>query len=262
MGARHQLFVIARVGNHFRCLAVVHRQVLKSWDALRVCMRLIQVFSDKSNRLALEMELRLAAEFYQDHGPPARYQLDLEAFRSNPVRFPFISTCLVLGAGTERDLVWPSAVHLEPQETGFDQGDNNEGITVLDISDLDNVRYCFTSWHRIGDRYNGDVVVQDTPPPLYKPWTGWEYVRHYLVDGEDSPFTPQDGPEIANKLDKVPLVHVSALAGLLPRPLTQHYSVGSHVVYRSQMSGRGVIGCLTTPKERRRCQKGQQTRRV
>jgi hypothetical protein len=29
---------------------------------------------------------------------------------------------------------------------GFDQGDNNDGITVIDITDLESVKYCFVNF--------------------------------------------------------------------------------------------------------------------
>lgn len=230
MGERHQLFVIARVGKHYRCLAVVHHQFLCGWFALAACVRLLTIFSDKSNRLPLEMELHLAADYYKNQGPPKR----AEAFnfhkgpKAEPVRFPFIATCLILGTSTDSDNCTANIVHLEPQDLGFDQGDNNTGITVLDITDLDNVRYCFLAWHRVGWRYSNDdgedddevgqasVDEDDIPAELNKPWRGSEYMRHYIDKNHDwkSGYENTRYGKLMSKLDEVPLVHPSALAGM------------------------------------------------
>lgn len=149
MAQRHQVFVIARVGEHYRSLAVVHHEDLYDCLALSACLRLIKIFSDPANRLPLSLELRLAAEFYKDRAPPNETKkVDWSYGKVNaeqPVRFPFIGTCLVLGVSTtglEPEFPRVSTVMYEPEEMGFDLGDNNEGITVLDITDLDNVRYC------------------------------------------------------------------------------------------------------------------------
>ncbi|KAK3904272.1 hypothetical protein C8A05DRAFT_31953 [Staphylotrichum tortipilum] len=70
MSERHQIFVIARVGKHYRCLDAVHHDDLYDVKAVSVCLRLIRIYSDDANRLPLELELRLAADFYKDAGPP------------------------------------------------------------------------------------------------------------------------------------------------------------------------------------------------
>ena len=219
MGQRHQIFVLARVGKHYRTLAVIHHQDLLDCLALSTCLRLITIFSDKANRLPLEMELRLAQEFYSD---PNNLKLDNSLswaiFGDTPARFPFIGTCLVLGASTaglDPDFPRASTVHFQPEDIGFDKGDNNTGITVLDITDLDNVRYCFAAWRRIGWRWDldSDLTEVGPPPPLYAPWSGAEYGRHF--QGFYDPDVPFDvtRDRLAAQLAEFPLVSASALAG-------------------------------------------------
>jgi hypothetical protein len=214
MGQRHQFFVIARVGKHYRCLAVVHRQSHHRQGVLSGCLQLINIFSDKSNRRALDMELALAVDFYKDQGPPTKIALSYEAYQpgAGVVRFPFISTCLVLGASTNREQPYVNLVHLEPEDQGFDQGDNNNGITVIDITDIDNLRYCFACWHQ-RSWYSDDGESDEQTahlPPLRKPWSGWEYLRYF-----GSPSDPPNRFEtvLADRLDKTSVIQVPALAG-------------------------------------------------
>ncbi|KAL2133277.1 hypothetical protein VTI74DRAFT_2620 [Chaetomium olivicolor] len=231
MGQRQQLFVIARVGSHHRCLAVVHHQSLFARLSLETCLQLIKIFSDKANRRALELELRLAADFYKDQEPPSKPLPINSLYESHPwtpVRFPFIATCLVLGASTcrDRDHLEVFMTHFEPEDLGFDQGDNNDGIIVLDITDLDNVRYCFSAWFRIGERWSTSLddpnfgqarVAADptTPPGLYSPWSGWEYAQHY-IGRDSSPTVVQALRDLSDQLAQHPLVEVSALADVWP----------------------------------------------
>ncbi|KAL2261940.1 hypothetical protein VTK26DRAFT_2948 [Humicola hyalothermophila] len=231
MGERHQLFVIARVGKQYRCLAIVHHQYLAGWDVLAACIRLISIFSDKSNRLPLEIELRLANDHYKDRGPPEKpTSLNfLTGLMADPVRFPFINTCLVLGTSSDPDNRHFGYVHPEPPDLAFDQTDNNTGITILDITDLDNIKYCFLAWHPIGYRYlpdsegegeDGQVPASkdDVPPPLNEPWSGRVYVRHWVPKGEhwNSVFNDPHHRSLITRLDEVPLIQAPTLANLWP----------------------------------------------
>lgn len=230
MGERHQIFVVARVGKRYRTLAVIHHQYLYDCLALSACLLLISIFSDKANRRPLEMELGLAEEFYSDPNNTESDSSDsttsYASFRAKPVRFPFIGTCLVVGASTaglDPDFPRASTVHFEPEDTGFAEGDNNTGITVLDITDLDNVRYCFVAWRRIGWRWDldSDLAQLGPPPPLNTPWSGAEYGRHW--QGFHDPEVSIDGKRdrLATKLAEFPLVNVTALAG---QHLASHFS--------------------------------------
>ncbi|KAG7293677.1 hypothetical protein NEMBOFW57_003732 [Staphylotrichum longicolle] len=222
MGERHQIFVVARVGKRYRTLAVIHHQYLYDCLALSACLLLISIFSDKANRRPLEMELGLAEEFYSDpNNTESDSTTSYASFRAKPVRFPFIGTCLVVGASTaglDPDFPRASTVHFEPEDTGFAEGDNNTGITVLDITDLDNVRYCFVAWRRIGWRWDldSDLAQLGPPPPLNTPWSGAEYGRHW--QGFRDPGVSIDGKRdrLATKLAEFPLVNVTALADLWP----------------------------------------------
>ncbi|EEY24028.1 predicted protein [Verticillium alfalfae VaMs.102] len=164
MGQRHQLFVIARVGNYYRPLAAIHHQWLYGVSALRSCRRLLRIFSDPSNRIALKHELYLAVDFFQKRGPPPSDPPECEDPERTACPFPFITTYLAVGAAYDFDLGRVDTIHELAFDTGFDQGDNNDGITVLDITDLVDVRYCFVNLFETWPwgEWDADRPVADT----------------------------------------------------------------------------------------------------
>ncbi|KAM0645678.1 hypothetical protein ACHAO3_009222 [Verticillium nonalfalfae] len=186
MGQRHQLFVIARVGNYYRPLAAIHHQWLYGVSALRSCRRLLRIFSDPSNRIALKHELYLAVDFFQKRGPPPSDPPECEDPERTACPFPFITTYLAVGAAYDFDLGRVDTIHELAFDTGFDQGDNNDGITVLDITDLVDVRYCFVN--------------------LFEYLKGYYDVTSEMV---------QNNIAIIEGLEKSPLVETKALSGIL-----------------------------------------------
>lgn len=155
MGQRHQLFIIARLGKHYRSLAAVHHQWLYGVSALRACLRLLRIFSDPSNRLALKHELDLAAAFYKNRPPPPSQPAKYQNAENTICPFPFILTCLAVGVSYDSETGRAHTIHELRHDMGYDQGDNNDGITVLDITDLDNVRYCFVN---LGGESSGELT--------------------------------------------------------------------------------------------------------
>lgn len=124
MGQRHQLFVIAKINNRYRCLAAIHHQWLYGHTALRRCLGTLEIFQAVANRLPLQQELIAAAqlddEFWTTETEPAdSYHAD--------VRFPFTMTCLVLGASFSSSDGYHHSVMVEPFTMKYNQGDNNNG---------------------------------------------------------------------------------------------------------------------------------------
>ncbi|KAF4458745.1 hypothetical protein FALBO_14511 [Fusarium albosuccineum] len=203
MGQRHQLFVIARVGKYYRPLAAIHHQWLYGVSALRSCRRIIRIFSDPSNQAVLQHELRLAADYFRDKGPPPDepFEFEYEEADKTPCPFPFITTCLSVGAAYDFELGRIQTTHELAFGTGFDQGDNNDGITVIDITDTAHVRYCFMTL------YDDDDTDGCTP------LTGQQYVRRYYPDSHSMVVNNRSTIE---ELDETPLVQVEALAETWP----------------------------------------------
>ncbi|VUC29121.1 unnamed protein product [Clonostachys rosea] len=207
MGQRHQLFAIAKVGEHYRSLAAVHHQWLYGLSAVRQCALILQIFGHGENRLALQQELRLAEEYYRDKDAP-QDPPKLSWAEGGICPFPFITTCLMMGTSFNQETSHASVVHEEPFGMGFDQGDNNDGITVIDITDLNNVKYCFVN-------FTGDYADENGEPqgPLYQPLTGWQYIKNYYA--EDNA-TVQARAHIPNSLDTKPLIDIATLAETWP----------------------------------------------
>ncbi|KAH7317186.1 hypothetical protein B0I35DRAFT_512951 [Stachybotrys elegans] len=209
MGQRHQLFVIAKVGPYYRSLAAVHHQWLYGFSALRQCCILLGIFSHPKNHGALQQELRSADEFFREKGPPPREPQALDYNHAGPCPFPFITTCLMVGASYAPTEDRVALVHEEPLGLGFDQGDNNDGITILDITDLNNVKYCFVHW-------TPSLLSESEDPqdePLLHPLTGRQYATRYYPENHEM---YQLWGHIADSLDRWPLINVQNLADAWP----------------------------------------------
>ena len=138
MGQRHQLFVIAKVRNRYRGLAAVHNQWLYGGGALQRCYRLLNILQAKENRVPIAQELRGARE------QPDAFWSGNDNFQP----FPFVATCLTVGSSFDPDVGYQARVHPLAFNTSLDEVDNNDGVTVVDISDADHLGYCFAFLER------------------------------------------------------------------------------------------------------------------
>ncbi|PQE29823.1 hypothetical protein CJF32_00000476 [Rutstroemia sp. NJR-2017a WRK4] len=166
MGQRHQLFVIAKIGNRYRGLAAVHHQYLYGYSAIKICLNLIKIFQCPANRWALKHELQSATRVDEAYwSKEDAYVTDVD-----DIPFPFITTCLSVGSSLRPDEASHAVTHVLSFNMPYDGGANNNGITVLDITDLENVRYCFVDFH--GMESEGDV-------DLMTPLSATTYLRAY-----------------------------------------------------------------------------------
>jgi hypothetical protein len=173
MGQRHQLFVIAKIANRYRGLAVFHHQWLYGARALKQCLALLTIFSSPANRLAILQELAAARRHAESFWTkPSTYD-DCE------VPFPFISTCLLLGASFDVKDGYNANVTPEPFNMAFNGGDNNDGITIIDITDLSHVRYCFVLWTRCEAPYYDNEVEGPQNVLEMRPLSGPTYLGAY-----------------------------------------------------------------------------------
>ncbi|KPM45093.1 hypothetical protein AK830_g1453 [Neonectria ditissima] len=222
-------------------------------------LRLISILSEPANRAALEAERALAAAWYlhrdtEQHPdelgqqcrpkvpdspqppfgiPKGHWPVEVQPELSwdNSLReIPFTSTCLLLGL-LDDDVssnTRPGDVQLQPLSTAF-RGDCLEyGMVVLDISDLENVKYGIVAfpvsymaevfhqgemmgWDPIEDpapSEEPDVVLQQHRPrvPLSILW----YLRKYF------PYPCIEKDPNVLKLEDEPLVDASALNYIWP----------------------------------------------
>jgi hypothetical protein len=139
MGQRHQLFVIAKINGQYRRLAALHHQWLFGFSAVKSCLRLLKTFQLPGNRPALEAELRAATALSEEEWNQEIGHEDMSMFAP----FPFITTCLDLGASFDLECRYASTTHLLPFNEDLDNLGNNDGITILDITNPSSVKYCF-----------------------------------------------------------------------------------------------------------------------
>jgi hypothetical protein len=208
MGQRHQLFVIAKIANQYRGLAVFHHQWLYGARALKQCLALLTIFSAPANRLAILQELAAARR----HGES--FWTKSGTYDGCEVPFPFISTCLLLGASFNIEDGYNADVTLEPFNMAFNGGCNNDGITVIDITDLSHVRYCFVLWARCEapyfDRVEGSQNVLEM-----RPLSGPTYLGAYYNAKQCKRST--EFRSLIRQYDHWDLIEVDALANAWPK---------------------------------------------
>ena len=144
MGQRHQLFVIVIIAGRPRPLAALHNQFLWGPGAVARCLRLLQVFQAPENRIPIQQELLAARS-----RPEALWNQELTYdYRGSDCAnitapFPFIFTATTLGGSFDPIHGRHDRVHPLQFNTPFDGGDNNDGITIIDVTEQAHPRYCF-----------------------------------------------------------------------------------------------------------------------
>ncbi|KAL8708997.1 MAG: hypothetical protein Q9220_006206 [cf. Caloplaca sp. 1 TL-2023] len=135
-GWRNALFLFAAAASPTKVVGL--NRVLER------CRDLLKIFQDPTNRVPLRQEIIAAHNEEKALWPANKATTDETAYHHRIIHipFPFIATCLTLGAGLGPD-GYDQGVSIEPFHMEFDQGDNDDGITVFDITDLQHVRYCF-----------------------------------------------------------------------------------------------------------------------
>ncbi|CAH0055717.1 unnamed protein product [Clonostachys solani] len=207
MDDRHQFFVIAKAGQYYRSLAAVRHSCLWGITTLRQCLHVLHIFSHSENRLALQQELRFAKEYFGDRPPPEPTPRESSWYtRFGPCPFPFITTCLMMGASLNPDTLHAYIVTEEPFGYPFDMGQSRHGITILDITDLDNVKYCFV--HLAAT--NPESGLPCTP---FQPLTGWQYIKSYYPEDD---MNTERSMDLANPLEEKSLIDVQVLAETWP----------------------------------------------
>lgn len=175
MGQRHQLFIISSINGRYRTLAAVHHQWLYGAGPTKACWRILQILQHPANKKLIKYELRYAST------RPDEWWDELECNRNgddDPVQFPFITTCLVVGAGLDPrpEFSYHHGVEILSITTDFQKVDNNDGLTMIDISNVDSIRYCFLQLGQAG----------------MTPLTGTQYFLEYYTELSSSGPQPAD----------------------------------------------------------------------
>lgn len=157
--------VVAKIAGHYRQLANVRyelplespRTFLRGGDAVRLCLRVIGVFSHPSNRIAIDGELSLAADAYTRGGlsPVPRY-LDKNVLHrrsyagsSEPWppapwlrEFPFIALALELAASYDSIThKFDTSMKAEHLGLAYCNDDIKFAVCIIDITNVDNIGY-------------------------------------------------------------------------------------------------------------------------
>jgi hypothetical protein len=208
MGQRHQLFVIAKIANRYRGLAVFHHQWLYGARALKQCLALLTIFSAPANRLAILQELAAARRHGESFWTKPRHYYDGE------VPFPFISTCLLLGASFDVKDGYYADLTLKPFNMAFNGGDNNDGITIIDITNLSHVRYCFVVWAGCEAPYFDKVEGPQNVHQM-RPLSGPTYLSGYYNAKQRE--RRAELRSLMQQYDHWDLIEVDALASAWPK---------------------------------------------
>lgn len=176
MGSSHVLYVIAKVNGRYRSLAVLYRHYDNKGEyAVDVCRRIIDIFEEPRNRTLLLHELQLASSL-----PPEKWEAPPEWRNEKPV-FPFVATCLLLGASVTPETGQGYNATHEPFNMPLTAAP--EGCTILDVTDPAAVRYAFVFVLPQGGWRDGLIRTSFGNTPL----SAWEYAAFYgdVFDEED-----------------------------------------------------------------------------
>lgn len=208
----HQVVIIARVGQHHQRLAAVHRHASDGLSAVLACDTLIKLFSNPKNRIGLQQELVFAKHYYKDHHVPGGYQT---VQHYSP--FPFIATILLVGATVDPE---HGRTHPGVEPIYFDVLSSNAydfskslGVTLLDITALDDIRYGFVDLRNLPMPPSGAPVNT----PSHKQLSAWSYIAsgHRSEDIRDAGEWRHHLAEL-DAMELRPLVTTSALRSAFP----------------------------------------------
>ncbi|CAG9949916.1 unnamed protein product [Clonostachys rosea f. rosea IK726] len=202
MAHSHQTFVIAGVDGLYRPIAALSHPDLSGMRALAQCHRQLQIFSHPSNRIALEAELFSAKTFFKTWTAPDPKRLSSSGYDLRSP-FSFISTCLTVGSLHRTDGHPPAAIHELPFSLPFDDYQNGGGIIVIDITNLNKLKYCFAFTSRLRSR----------------PLSARQYLLTYYSEHDKFLQEPRS-VAIIRGLERWPIIDVVSLAGKPQTPVT------------------------------------------
>lgn len=182
----------------------MHHQWLYGANALKRCYRLVQIFQAVENRIPIEQELLSAQHLDEQSWNDEQEGHEEKAL----IPFPMITTCLILGASFDPTDGYLHGVDIEPFGMEFNEGDNNNGITVIDISELHHVRYCFADILPWG-------MESQTRVPLMTPLSASTYLWSYYDQNKKE--DQEMFGKFIDRLEEWDLVDVAALRDTWPK---------------------------------------------
>ncbi|KIM35252.1 hypothetical protein M413DRAFT_32608 [Hebeloma cylindrosporum] len=140
MGQRHQAFIIARVvpsgsppkGAYYRCVGALHHQWCYGRLPLKAATRFMTLIKQEDNALIIREELRAMDGLYRLYGPIP----DVPC----PFTYFLFESAWSTDLSKEEDSYNSNVMTLKAGE-GSKQGVNNDGITIIDVTDPANPSY-------------------------------------------------------------------------------------------------------------------------
>jgi hypothetical protein len=187
-------FVVARIAGRHRPVAVVssladhiHEETLLGSHLTAACQRTVTIFADQANHPAVRAELALAASYYMRDGD-REYRpepVELPELRQPTRRkrhwdhasvreFPFIAACLLQGVGFDAQAGITHVACPEPLGTVYRDSCIAWGMVVVDITELDAVRYGIVGFgvglmKLVTSRFNAGYTMGAMGPGAFEP---------------------------------------------------------------------------------------------
>ena len=273
MGSRHQLFIVALIRRRYRCLATLHNQIHSGERALERCLALMKILRAEENRIAIQQELIAAARSEETIWQPQKRDHESEptnSYGEQIAPFPFIAACLIIGTSFDAIADYQDRVYLLDHNMRIDEGDNDDGITILDITVPEKTRYCFAN---LMDRFVGgeeggewtgseeneeaqQVIPSETPLSASSYLSGYydesllveELERYPLID--DNSLRQLWEGQVVDEDDSTKNHHIAATSSSLSD--TALSTVLQHAL-QSKIPSESLAEALTIPKARSAC---------
>ncbi|KAG6819691.1 hypothetical protein H0H93_009603 [Arthromyces matolae] len=248
MGERHQAFLVVKIVPHegtkakYRCIAAMHHQSCYGRLPLRAVRRFLTLMKKPLHQKIIREELRALDNHYggwrqtpKIPGNPCPYSSFLLSVSFNIDCSEDIEDAYVSGLG-----IRPTMLHAD---MGSFQGDNNTGISVIDVTNPEDPAYCFVrsysplsaneylcvdsslSKGEHNERYTADIAVAGSLEGerliglevLAEAWPG-EYQRRLAMQKKDDDNRDQatGGDDLATS------TLISRLSDLTLKPAVDH----------------------------------------
>ncbi|KAF8800188.1 hypothetical protein BYT27DRAFT_7342549 [Phlegmacium glaucopus] len=177
MGQRHQAYLIARITPHgqplgetrYRCIAALHHQDCWGRLPLRATTRFMTLIKQKENAKIIREEIHSIHGLYGTFGTPPKLPA---------VPCPFAH--FLVHSAWSSNLNYPdefpaSGSRMIPASRCTRRGDNNDGITIIDVTDPESPAYCFVSIHGLDCEDTSNL-------PTMTPLSATQYLRAYYPE--------------------------------------------------------------------------------
>ncbi|KAF8914571.1 hypothetical protein CPB85DRAFT_1251986 [Mucidula mucida] len=206
MGQRHQVFVIAKVIPHggtqayYRCIAAWHHQWCYGRLPLLATRRFITLLKQKNNAALVQYEIASFTASLGDMIKPRTSVVHRQAWNVDIE----IKPKPYFSGGTFFNSLLDASM-------GSSHGDNNDGITVIDVTTPAAPHYCFVSLGGIEAQVQVDA---------WTPLTAEQYARAYYPSGEQDEAVETSVRSVIATLDDTKLMTIEMLAEAWPDEYT------------------------------------------